>query len=101
MARPVLNVDQPPDIMQRPMGSIPVVVCLVRPDGEEWWPIVGRFFCRIGVHRCGVTGATPRGERSAAPLRWRFPSAVGLGVTYQMARGGFWPGATLLGLANV
>ena len=38
MARPVLKVDQPPDIPQRPMGSIPVVIRLVRPDGEEWWP---------------------------------------------------------------
>jgi hypothetical protein len=34
----VLNIEQPPDIPQRPMGSIPVVVRLVRPDGEEWWP---------------------------------------------------------------
>jgi hypothetical protein len=34
----VLNVDQPPSIPQRPMGSIPVVIRLVRPDGEEWWP---------------------------------------------------------------
>ena len=34
----MLNVDQPPNIPQRPMGSIPVVVRLVRPDGEEWWP---------------------------------------------------------------
>ena len=25
-------------IPQRPMGSIPVVIRLVRPDGEEWWP---------------------------------------------------------------
>jgi hypothetical protein len=30
-----------------------------------------------------------------------FPSALGLGVTFQMASGGFWPGAMLLGLANV
>ena len=37
-ARPVLNLDQPPSIPQRPMGSIPVVIRLVRPDGEEWWP---------------------------------------------------------------
>jgi hypothetical protein len=34
----VLNVDQPPSIPQRPMGSIPVAIRLVRPDGEEWWP---------------------------------------------------------------
>ena len=32
------NVEQPPSIPQRPMGSIPVVIRLVRPDGEEWWP---------------------------------------------------------------
>jgi hypothetical protein len=32
------NVEQPPNIPQRPMGSIPVVIRLVRPDGEEWWP---------------------------------------------------------------
>ena len=38
VARPVLNVEQPPHIPQRPMGSIPVVIRLVRPDGEEWWP---------------------------------------------------------------
>jgi hypothetical protein len=38
VARPVLNVEQPPNIPQRPMGSIPDVVRLVRPDGEEWWP---------------------------------------------------------------
>jgi hypothetical protein len=39
VARPVLNVQQPPAIPQRPMGSIPVVVVrLVRPDGKEWWP---------------------------------------------------------------
>jgi hypothetical protein len=38
VARPVLNIEQPPDIPQRPMGSIPVVVRLVRPEGEEWWP---------------------------------------------------------------
>jgi hypothetical protein len=38
VARPVLNVEQPPSIPQRPMGSIPVVIRLVRPDGEEWWP---------------------------------------------------------------
>ena len=38
VARPVLNVDQLPEIPQRPMGSIPVVVRLVRPDGEERWP---------------------------------------------------------------
>jgi hypothetical protein len=38
VARPVLNVEQPPNIPQRPMGSIPVVIRLVRPDGEEWWP---------------------------------------------------------------
>jgi len=31
----------------------------------------------------------------------RFPSAVGLGVTYEMASDGFWPGAMLLGLADV
>jgi hypothetical protein len=35
VARPVLNVEQPPNIPQRPMGSIPVVARLVRPDGEE------------------------------------------------------------------
>jgi hypothetical protein len=34
----VLNLEQPPNIPQRPMGSIPVVIRLVRPDGEEWWP---------------------------------------------------------------
>ena len=28
----MLNLDQPPSIPQRPMGSIPVVI------GEEWWP---------------------------------------------------------------
>jgi hypothetical protein len=33
---------------------------------------VGRFFCRIGVHRCGVTGATPRVERSAGPSALAF-----------------------------
>ncbi len=38
VARPVLNLEKPPSIPQRPMGSIPVVVRLVRPDGEEWWP---------------------------------------------------------------
>ena len=38
VARPVLNGDKPPNIPQRPMGSIPVVIRLVRPDGEEWWP---------------------------------------------------------------
>jgi hypothetical protein len=38
VARPVLNVEQPSNIPQRPMGSIPVVVRLVRPDGEESWP---------------------------------------------------------------
>ena len=38
VARPVLNVEQPPHIPQRPMGSIPVGIRLVRPDGEEWWP---------------------------------------------------------------
>ena len=34
----MLNVEQPPSIPQRPMGSIPVVIRLVRPDGGEWWP---------------------------------------------------------------
>ena len=38
VAGPVLNVEQPPSIPQRPMGSIPVVIRLVRPDGEERWP---------------------------------------------------------------
>jgi hypothetical protein len=38
--------------------------------------------------------------------RWAFGACVflqllGLGVTYQMASGGFWPGALLLGLACV
>jgi hypothetical protein len=38
--------------------------------------------------------------------RWTFGAGVfiqllGLGVTYQMANGGFWPGAVLLGLACV
>jgi hypothetical protein len=38
--------------------------------------------------------------------RWAFGAGVflqllGLGVTYQMASGGFWPGAILLGLASV
>jgi hypothetical protein len=37
VAGPVLNVERPPDIPQRPMGSIPVVIRLVRPD-DEWWP---------------------------------------------------------------
>jgi hypothetical protein len=37
--KPVLNVDQPPSIPQRPVGRIPDVVRLVRPDGEEWWPV--------------------------------------------------------------
>ncbi len=38
VGRPVLNGEKPPSIPQRPMGRIPVVVRLVRPDGEEWWP---------------------------------------------------------------
>ena len=37
VARPVLNGEQPPHIPQRLMGSIPVVIRLVRPDGEEWF----------------------------------------------------------------
>jgi hypothetical protein len=48
----VLNIEQPPDIPKRPMGSIPVVARLDRPDGEEWWP--GAIHIRPWATRCGV-----------------------------------------------
>jgi hypothetical protein len=49
----VLNVEQPPSIPQRPMGSVPVVVRLVRPDGEEWWPATANRWTdtHVLVHR--------------------------------------------------
>jgi hypothetical protein len=43
---------QPPDIPQRPMGSIPVVVRLVRPDGEEWWPATANRWSDTHEGRC-------------------------------------------------
>ncbi len=32
------------------MGRIPVVVRLVRPDGEEWWPATANRWTHVLVH---------------------------------------------------
>ena len=66
----MLNVDQLPKIPQRPMGSIPVVVRLVRPDGEERWPATANRWTHthVLVHwveddgRRKTTGTISRGS---------------------------------------
>jgi hypothetical protein len=50
------------------------------------------------------TPAIGRGSFGAPQLAFGavvFRQLLGLGVTYQMASGGLWPGAMLLGLASV
>jgi hypothetical protein len=51
-------------------------------------------------------GARSRSRSAGRRKRWAFGAGVfrqllGLGVPYQMARGGLWSGAMLLGLASV
>ena len=71
VARSVLNVDQPPDIPQRPMGSIPVVIRLVRPDGEEWWPATARRKAPVAPDQAerGATASSNGSSSRSTPSR--------------------------------
>jgi hypothetical protein len=65
----VHNVGQPPNIPQRPMGSIPLVIRLVRPDGEEWWPATANRWTdlQIADEPAGTVDASATLNRSGPP----------------------------------
>ena len=82
VVRPVLNLDQPPSIPQRPMGSVPVVIRLVHPTARNGGraPRTGGFdttSSSIGSRtttRRKPTGTSWHGSRAEDVRRFLKPS---------------------------